>query len=250
MVPIYVFFVLVYKLGCGRLGVAPEYKKEKVGEFVVNLHINGSGKNLLILHDITSKSGMREMEPFFKLSRSFKIISLDLIGFGMSSKTVEIPNYRFQAGIVSELIEKLGLEGPSILGVGWGGQIALELAITHPEIIYSVVLVDPTYDKEQLQRLKEVRAPVLILFSEDNMLVQLKAAYILRDMIRKSRLELVGRSQDAYLAAKSERLCKYATETILHLIERFISDPESMVREKPEMEKELKGIAQRDLELS
>lgn len=239
----------VYKIGCGRLSVAPEYKKETVGEFVVNLFVNGNGKNLLILHDITSKSGMREMEPFFKLSRSFKVISLDLIGFGMSSKTVEIPNYRFQAGIVSELIGKLGLEGTSILGLGWGGQIALELAITHPEIISSVVLVDPTYDKEQLPQLKQVSVPVLILFSEDNMFVQLKAAYILRDMIRKSRLELVGRPKDAYLSDKAERLSRYVTETILQLIERFVSNPESMVREKPEMEKELKGIAQRDLEL-
>jgi hypothetical protein len=111
----------------------------------------------------------------------------------------------------------------------------------------SIVLVASAYDKEQLPRLQKLRRPTLIIYAEDDMVTQLKAGYLLRDAIGTSRLEVLDSvaRDPRYDFRMSHRLQKFRAPQVLQLARLFLSNPESMVAEPPELENELKGMALR-----
>jgi pimeloyl-ACP methyl ester carboxylesterase len=222
-------------------------KRISVGNHQICYILLGEGEPILMLHDMQSKSSKIDFEPLFKLSQNYKLVVPDLVGFGGSSMHAETPDYVQQASILSEFIEKLNLHNFSIIGYGWGGQIALELSSTLGHSVKCVILLNPTYDKKQLNYLKKLRTPTLIIFSENDMFVQLKAAYVLRDMLGNSRLELVpGLKEPISEVYASHKFLKYKADEILEKIKKFLSSPEKMVVQKPETEVELKGLAQRN----
>ena len=131
----------------------------------------------------------------------------------------------------------------SLMGSGWGGQVALELALDWPEGVTSLVLIASAYDKEQLPRLAKLRKPTLIIYAEDDMVTQLKAGYLLRDAIGTSRIEVLDAvARDPRNDFRmSHRLQKFRAPQVLQLARRFLADPQSMIAEPPEMENDLRG---------
>lgn len=218
-----------------------------VGEFKVNYASAGSGEALLLLHGSESRENWHVWEPLLSLSDMRKLVIPDLLGYGKSSKPKEIPDYRAQARLLSDFVEKLGIEKMSLLASGWGGQVALEFALEWPAYVNSIVLVASSYDKEQLPRLNKLRKPTLIIYAEDDMMTQLKAGYLLRDAIGTSRLEVLETvSRDPrYDFRMSHRLQQFRAPQILQLAKSFLAAPEAMIAEPPELENELRGMALR-----
>jgi len=234
--------------GVGRL--EPAEKELAVGEFTVNFASAGSGEPLLLLHGSEPGEDWRVWLPLLPLADSWKLFAPDLLGFGKSTKPAELPDYRAQARMLRDFVERLGIGRLSIMGSGWGGQIALEFALEWPESVASIVLIASAYDKEQLSRLRKLREPTLIVYAEDDMVTQLKAGYVLRDAIGTSRLEVldpVARDpqQDFRM---SHMLQKFRAPKLLQLTRLFLSKPEAMVAEPPEMEEELRGMAMKKQE--
>ena len=228
----------------------PAEKELAVGEFTVNFASAGSGEPLLLLHGSEPGEDWRVWLPLLPLADSWKLFAPDLLGFGKSTKPAELPDYRAQARMLRDFVERLGIGRLSIMGSGWGGQIALEFALEWPESVASIVLIASAYDKEQLSRLRKLREPTLIVYAEDDMVTQLKAGYVLRDAIGTSRLEVldpVARDpqQDFRM---SHRLQKFRAPKLLQLTRLFLSKPEAMVAEPPEMEEELRGMAMKKQE--
>jgi pimeloyl-ACP methyl ester carboxylesterase len=221
----------------------PAEKEIAVGEFKVNYATVGSGEAVLMLHGSEPKEDWRVWEPLLALGDSRRLILPDLLGYGKSSKPTETPDYRGQARMLRDFVEKLGLRTVSLMGGGWGGQVALEFAIEWPDSASSLVLVASAYDKKQLPRLEKLRKPTLIIFAEDDMVTQLKAGYLLRDAIRTSRLEILDSvaRDPRYDFRMSHRLQKFRAPQVLQLAKSFLSNPAGMVAEPPEMENELKG---------
>jgi pimeloyl-ACP methyl ester carboxylesterase len=222
-------------------------KEAVVGEFRVNFASAGSGEPLLLLHGSEPGESWRVWEPLLPLADSRKLIAPDLLGYGKSSRPEETPDFRAQAKVMRELMERLEIQSPSLMGIGWGGQVALELALDWPEGVKSLILVASAYDREQLPRLGKLRKPTLIIFAEDDMVTQLKAAYLLRDAIGTSRLEVLDPvSRDPrHDFRMSHRLQKFRSPQVLQLARSFLADPQSMIGEPPEMENELRGKAMR-----
>ena len=222
-------------------------KEVAVGEYSVNYASAGSGDPLLLLHGSEPRETWRVWEPLFPLADSHKVIAPDLLGYGKTTKPAETPDHRAQARMLRDFADKLGLSSLSLLGGGWGGQVALEFALEWPESVRSMVLVASSYDKEQLPRLQTLNKPTLIVFAEDDMVTQLKAGYLLRDAIGTSRLEVLDTvSRDPrYDFRMSHRLQKFRAPQVLQLARMFLSNPESMISAPPEMENELRGLALR-----
>lgn len=219
----------------------------ELGEFAVNCASVGNGEGLLMLHGSDHREDWRVWEPLFQLSDGFKLVAPDLVGYGKSSRPSETPDYRVQAQIVRDLTEKMGLEKTSIMGTGWGGQVALEFALEWPGMVTSIVLIASAYDKEQLPRLKKLRRPTLIVYAEDDMMTQLKAGYLLRDAIGTSRLEVLDpvARDPRHDFRISHRLQEFKPGQVAQIVRRFLEDPTSMLAEPPEMENELRGVALR-----
>ncbi len=219
-----------------------------VAEFRVNVARMGKGEPLLMIHGSDSRESWRVWEPMTALAESYSLIVPDLIGYGRSSKPLETPTYEVQARVVHELLDKLGVEEARILGSSWGGQVALEVAISWPGSVKNLVLMASSYDTKQIPKLVKLKIPTLILWAEDDMITQTKAAYLLRDTIGTSRLEVLDAvakdpRQDFTIAHKLER---YRSEVVLQKVLRFLADPDNLVAEPPELESELKGMAMKE----
>jgi pimeloyl-ACP methyl ester carboxylesterase len=225
----------------------PAEKQVDVGEFVVNYAAAGSGKPLMLLHGSEPGETWRVWEPMLSLADTFRVVAPDMLGYGRSSRPPETPDFVAQAQALRDLAEKLGFGGMSLVGSGWGGQVALELALSAPESVEALVLLASAYDKGQLRRLQKLRKPTLIVYAEDDMVTQLKAGYLLRDAIGTSRLEVLDSvaKDPRFDFRMSHRLQRFRAPQVLQLVKRFLSDPRSMVAEPPELENELKGMATR-----
>jgi pimeloyl-ACP methyl ester carboxylesterase len=218
-----------------------------VGEFTVNYASAGNGEALLLLHGSEPREDWRIWEPLLSMADTRKLIIPDLLGHGKSSKPAETPDFRAQAHMLRDFVEKLGVERLSLLAGGWGGQVALEFAMEWPGFVNAIVLVASAYDKEQLPRLKKLRKPTLIIYAEDDLMTQLKAGYLLRDAIATSRLEVLDTvaRDPRYDFRMSHRLQQFRAPQILQLTKSFLSNPGGMIAEPPEMENELRGLALR-----
>ncbi len=227
---------------------SPTVKTVELGEYRINYASEGTGPAMFLFHGSDKREDWKVWEPLLELSKDFSIVMPDLVGFGRSSIPVETPDYKVQARVLHEMMERLGVQKAILVGTSWGGQVALEVAINWPQSVDSLVLISSTYDKPQLLRLKNMKRPTLIIWAEDNLVAQLKAGYLLRDSIRTARIEVLGAvaknpNYDFTIAHKLER---YKKDAIISLIRDFLSSPSEKIAEPPELEPELKGLAMKE----
>ncbi|HHN66545.1 MAG TPA: alpha/beta fold hydrolase [Thermopetrobacter sp.] len=100
----------------------------------------GDGPVLLLLHGNPAWSFLyRNIIP--RLSRSFRCIAPDLPGFGFSTAGRGFGfTAREQAGAVLELIDRLDLDGASVMMQDWGGPIGLWAARQRPGRIDRLII--------------------------------------------------------------------------------------------------------------
>jgi pimeloyl-ACP methyl ester carboxylesterase len=223
-------------------------KSVELGEYRINYASEGTGPTMIMLHGSDKREDWKVWEPLMALSKDFSLVIPDLVGFGRSTIPVETPDYKVQARVLHEMMERLGIQKAILVGTSWGGQVALEVAINWPQSVDSLVLISSTYDKPQLLRLKKMKRPTLIIWAEDNLVAQLKAGYLLRDSIMTSRIEVLGAvaknpNYDFTIAHKLER---YKKDVIISLVRDFLSSPSEKIAEPPELEPELKGLAMKE----
>lgn len=103
----------------------------------------GSGPETIVLvHGLASNAGFfRYVIP--ELAQTYRVIAVDLPGFGRSSKRAYPYSMAFFARTVSALIDSLGVGPVHYLGHSMGGQIGLTLALQRPEQIRTLVLAAP-----------------------------------------------------------------------------------------------------------
>ncbi|MDG6926797.1 MAG: alpha/beta fold hydrolase [Nitrososphaerota archaeon] len=219
-----------------------------LGEYRLNYAAEGAGPSMIMLHGADKREDWSIWTPLLDLSGQYTLIMPDLVGFGKSSRPVETPEYGEQARVLHEMLDKLSIPKAVFVGTSWGGQVALEFAINWPERVASLVLISSTYDKRQLQHLKKLKKPALVIWAEDDLVTQVKAGYVLRDAIKTARIEVldpVARNPhyDFTIAHKLER---YRNDVILSAMRDFLSDPEGKIAEPPELEAELRGLAMKE----
>jgi len=218
-----------------------------VGEFKVNYASAGKGESVLLFHGSDHREDWHVWEPILPLADSYSVVMPDLLGYGKSSAPEETPDYRVQAQVMKDFVDGQSIGKANLVGAGWGGQVALEFALSWPDSVRSLVLVASAYDKGQIGRMPKLRKPTLIMYAEDDMVTQLKAGYLLRDAIGTSRLEVLGVVADdpRYGFTVSHKLERFRAPQVLQLMRLFLSRPEAMISEPPETEDELRGVAMR-----
>ncbi|MHB8577636.1 MAG: alpha/beta fold hydrolase [Dehalococcoidia bacterium] len=100
---------------------------------------DGSGPPLVVLHHSTGNPGW---VPFYdQLARGFQVTVPDLPGYGQSERPDWARDARDIAILVARLLDKLELHEITLVGLGFGGFIAAELATMTPERLKALVLV-------------------------------------------------------------------------------------------------------------
>jgi len=101
-----------------------------------------------------------------ELSKKYRVIAVDLPGYGKSSKAPHSGLMTFYAGVIAELIQKLDLGPVNLAGHSMGGQISMVLALEKPELVKRLILVDPagfeSFTAGQKNWFKDVMTPNLV----------------------------------------------------------------------------------------
>jgi len=131
------------------------------------IRIKGQGEPFLILHGWgASTDSWREVQDL--LSENFKVIVLDLPGFGKSDFPPKIWDLNSYAKFVLDLTKTLGIEKFYLLGHSFGGSIAIKIALFAPEKIKKLILVDAAGRRPQKTIFKKfltLLASLLSIFS-------------------------------------------------------------------------------------
>ena len=111
----------------------------------------GQGPPLILLHGYGGSMWQWEYQQL-PLSRQFRVITPDLIGSGLSDKPPL--DYRPEELIESirGLMDALGLPTATLIGNSMGGGVAIGMALTHPDRVSRLVLIDslPDHVRERL----------------------------------------------------------------------------------------------------
>ena len=100
----------------------------------------GSGDVVLFLHGIGHSriAWDRQLED---LSDRWRCVAWDLPGFG-ASEPLEAMTFPAIADAAVSLLDRLGVDSAHFVGLSFGGQQALHVAVGHPDRVRSLVLAD------------------------------------------------------------------------------------------------------------
>lgn len=112
----------------------------------VRIHYNeiGEGPPLVCLHGggpgANSWSNFATNIP--ALMRSYRLLLIDLVNFGKSSRVaIEGPPLTFHARVMDEFLGSLGITKAAFIGNSYGGQVAIKTAIDFPARVESLVII-------------------------------------------------------------------------------------------------------------
>ncbi len=110
--------------------------------------LHGSGLPLVLIHGGGSTIGTNFGRVLPALSRSHRIIAVELQAHGHSGDRPTAESFRQDADDVAELLRQLGVPAADVLGFSNGGQTALELGLHHPNQIRRLVVASAFYDRD------------------------------------------------------------------------------------------------------
>ena len=132
----------------GKLTGSDFYRGEDCS---IGFTVKGQGKPIVLLHGIAANRCVwREITPL--LAQNFKVIEVDLPGFGQSE--VDGDNYDLdaQSKRLADFIRSVSREPVKVVGSSMGGAIACWLAKTEPKLIDSMVLISPATNSRRVPK--------------------------------------------------------------------------------------------------
>src|SRR5215468_8516825 len=101
----------------------------------------GSGPPLVLIHGYTA-STFEWKDVFEPLSQQFRVIAVDLKGFGFSGKPDGDYTRRAQADLVIRLLDNLKIDRAILCGNSMGGEVSMHAAVRRPDRVSALILVD------------------------------------------------------------------------------------------------------------
>lgn len=108
----------------------------------------GGGTPVVILHDVDVTGGLTLADLSASLPDGYRGVRIDLPGFGYSERIPEVNHIHTIAGtadLIAVVIEQRFGEPVLLLGVGYGGEVAADIAIAYPNLVSGLVMVDTDF---------------------------------------------------------------------------------------------------------
>jgi pimeloyl-ACP methyl ester carboxylesterase len=190
----------------------------------------GSGPPLVVLHGLFG-SGSNWRGIARELMATHTVVCVDLRNHG-ASPWADAMNYLAMADDVKQLIERLSLKRPAVLGHSMGGKTAMALALMYPALVDRLIVVDiaPVSYADTLTPFADAMRSVDVVAAASRVDIQRRLQELVPDpnvvpflmqnlMIRNDRfdwrLNLVG------IGAAMPQLCAFPSEILgLHLRRR------------------------------
>ena len=107
----------------------------------IHYKIAGEGKPILILHGWGSSSDSWVKIQQMLAEKGYRVIVPDLPGFGKTQAPTTIWGVEEYANFVNQFAEQIGLAKFVLAGHSFGGQTAIQFAVTYPEKLEKLVLI-------------------------------------------------------------------------------------------------------------
>jgi len=140
-----------------------EEKFLQVNGLKIFTRIAGEGSPFLILHGwgrgLTSWTHIQD-----ELSKHFKVVVLDLPGFGKSDVPKEVWNMDSYIQFILDFIKKININDFYLLGHSFGGNLAIKLSTQSPDKIRKLILVDSAGRRTKKSFSKKVFSLIVSIF--------------------------------------------------------------------------------------
>jgi len=159
----------------------------------IHAHVEGSGPAIVLAHGYHPDStwALWENNVAALAGAGYTVYALDLIGYGQSGG--EQVNHEEQARALVELMDAEGMETAVVGGVSWGGMIALQVAMTAPERVAGLILVDSAGAGQiPEEELEGIDCPVLVVWGEDDSVIPLSNAAWFGAVLAQARVEVIA----------------------------------------------------------
>jgi pimeloyl-ACP methyl ester carboxylesterase len=141
----------------------------------------GTGEPVICIHGLGATKGSF-LPTVAALADRFKVVSLDLPGFGDSAKPILVPYHApFFARAVVDLMNAMGIRRAHLIGNSMGGRVALELGLRHAERVGRIVLLAPSL----AWRRQRPWAPLVRLLRPELGLVQIAPRWAVEGVVRR-----------------------------------------------------------------
>ncbi|MGB0204453.1 MAG: alpha/beta fold hydrolase [Neptuniibacter sp.] len=107
---------------------------------LLNYQVFGEGEPLIIMHGLFGTL-LNWNNQIKALSNDYQVIAVDMRNHGKSPHCDDI-DYNLMASDIAELMGHLNISKAHILGHSMGGKAAMQLALSHPELIEKLIIVD------------------------------------------------------------------------------------------------------------
>lgn len=90
-----------------------------------------------------------------ELSRHHQVVAIDQRGFNLSDKPEGVENYTLDklAGDVAAVVKHFGRDRATIVGHDWGGMVGWTLAMTRPELVERLIILNLPHPKGLMREL-------------------------------------------------------------------------------------------------
>jgi pimeloyl-ACP methyl ester carboxylesterase len=119
---------------------------------------------MLLIHGYSASTFTWKTSAPMLAEEGFRVIAVDLIGFGFSSKPGWFDyTIHSQARVIERFMDRLGIGSALVVGSSYGGAVAAMLTLDYPERVSRLVLVDAVCNDEALNNplVPLVRMPFL-----------------------------------------------------------------------------------------
>jgi pimeloyl-ACP methyl ester carboxylesterase len=153
----------------------------------------GSGPPVVAVHGLGGTKGSF-LPTVVALAGVFRVIALDLPGFGDSDKPLGAPyDPRYFAGVVVDLLDALDIESAHLIGNSLGGRVALEVGMGHPDRAGRLALLAPSLAWKRLRTL----APLLRIVRPELGLIQFTPRSVVETIVHR----LIPSADEGWAAA-------------------------------------------------
>lgn len=116
----------------------------KVNGAEIQYEVHGEGAPLVMLHGGVDPS-QTFGAPLAEMAKNFKVIAVYARGHGPSKDTAAPWSIEQAADDVAAVLKQLKINKASVMGYSFGGAIALQFAIRHPDMLDKLVVVSAAY---------------------------------------------------------------------------------------------------------
>ncbi len=138
-----------------------EDKYATIGGYRTRYWMLGDGPPVVLIHGLGAcvEWWQHNIEA---LAKDFRVLAMDLPGFGLSDKNVESLSLAAARQFLSDFLDHFGLEKASFVGNSMGGLVALDFALRHPGNVSALVLAGSAgLGRELSPALRALSVPLL-----------------------------------------------------------------------------------------